>query len=166
MRGLIRIHRVIRAYMKSKGVEWRTGGGVRLFTNKFALWLRAFEWADEHWTHPIDYSAPNNAATLSNPMAFGVCEICGAGEVEICFSNRLGRVCCLTCQLSVPRPRKQLARGHRKARPVVALGAGGPTCARRSRAWAGARQPQGAEPSTARGRGAAPFTLKTFLQAA
>lgn len=30
-------------------------------------------------------------------MAFGVCPICACGEEEICFSNRLGLVCCLTC---------------------------------------------------------------------
>ena len=30
-------------------------------------------------------------------MVFGVCPICERGEEEICFSNLLGRWCCLTC---------------------------------------------------------------------
>ncbi|HEY3899612.1 MAG TPA: hypothetical protein VGM54_13410 [Chthoniobacter sp.] len=53
-RGLNRVHRVLRRYFASKGIDWKTGGGVLLFSSNFDLWLRAFEWAEEGWTHPID----------------------------------------------------------------------------------------------------------------
>jgi hypothetical protein len=56
--GLARLHRLIRHYFRSKGIKWKTGGGVRLFTTNFAMWLRAVEWAEEHWTHPIDHRMP------------------------------------------------------------------------------------------------------------
>ncbi len=56
--GLIRLHRLIRQYFRSKGIKWKTGGGVRLFTTDFKTWLRACEWAEEHWTHPIDHGMP------------------------------------------------------------------------------------------------------------
>ncbi|MDR3406479.1 MAG: hypothetical protein P4L99_28605 [Chthoniobacter sp.] len=56
--GLARLHRLIRHYFRSRGIQWKTGGGVRLFTTDFPTWLRAAEWAEEHWTHPIDHSAP------------------------------------------------------------------------------------------------------------
>jgi hypothetical protein len=58
VRGLDRVHRLMRKYFRSKGIEWKTGGGIRLFTTDFSTWLRAFEWAEEHWTHPIDHRMP------------------------------------------------------------------------------------------------------------
>lgn len=57
-RGLIRVHRLMRRYFQSKGVDWKTGGGVLLFTSDFELWIRAFEWADEGQTAPIDRLGP------------------------------------------------------------------------------------------------------------
>jgi len=57
-RGLVRVHRLLRRYMASKGIEWKTGGGVLLFSSSFHLWLRAFEWADEGDTHPINHAIP------------------------------------------------------------------------------------------------------------
>ncbi len=56
--GLVRVHRLLRRYMASKGVEWKTGGGVLLFSSNFSMWVRAFEWADEGFTHPIDQNFP------------------------------------------------------------------------------------------------------------
>lgn len=55
-RGLIRVHRLMRKYFRSKGIDWKTGGGVLLFNSDFSTWLRAFEWADEGYTHPIDFA--------------------------------------------------------------------------------------------------------------
>jgi len=57
-RGLVRVHRLLRKYFRAKGVEWKTGGGILLFNSDFSTWVRAFEWADEGFTHPIDHGIP------------------------------------------------------------------------------------------------------------
>jgi hypothetical protein len=55
-RALFRVHRVLRAFMRSKGIEWTTRGGVTLFTQQHFLWFRVIEWAETGQTHGVDHS--------------------------------------------------------------------------------------------------------------
>lgn len=52
----LRFHRLLRRFMQSKGLNWKSGGGVTLFTNNHLQWLRAFEWAETGDTgQPLDH---------------------------------------------------------------------------------------------------------------
>jgi len=54
----IRIRRIHRRFMRSKGLRRGEKGSVRLYTEQHIQWARVLDWARTGDCQPIDFAAP------------------------------------------------------------------------------------------------------------
>jgi hypothetical protein len=55
---MIRVRRIHRRFMRSKGMRRGGKGSVRLYTEQHLQWARVLDWAETGECQPIDFSAP------------------------------------------------------------------------------------------------------------
>ena len=55
---LIRVHRIRRRFMRSKGLRRGGKASVRLYTEQHLQWARVLDWARTGTCQPLDFSAP------------------------------------------------------------------------------------------------------------
>jgi hypothetical protein len=55
---MIRVRRIHRRFMRSKGLRRGGKGSVRLYTEQHVQWARVLDWARTGDCQPIDFAAP------------------------------------------------------------------------------------------------------------